>query len=310
MKIEYCYWNVETNNIEKITKKECNRLQGVLKKLKRSMLYRGFNKEINSDFWNFVFIVGEKGQYFRKELMDNSYFESMSSLDEQDKEISDKLEQLTNRILPKYLKKYPKIKINIQDLESKIKYLKEKKYTDKYIYIFILNWIHNMGKITELKDESPMISATTSKKTAIEFAAHSSKDVQYLYCLFTNNAKHCKYFSMKSMKKIFNKLEIEWHNDVHNEVIFKDAIFPHNILSIIKVEADKELHIMNPYLLEMLSKINNDELLLVILRGYGIIVDQTDFDDGLEALGYNKYISVDKDTNFFIGNKKYTEIEY
>uniref|UniRef100_UPI00359FDCFD hypothetical protein n=1 Tax=Streptococcus ferus TaxID=1345 RepID=UPI00359FDCFD len=186
---------------------------------------------------------------------------------------------------------------NLADFENKIWAFKEQQeYSKRDLYLLLLYWLHNIGNRSKYKQDSPLISATFSKQTAIKFASgRNSSNVQYIYNIFLSQTSNCQYIETKNLQGLFESLEINWFEDEHKEVIFQDSIFPHNILSISKIEENEEEIIVNPNLMKIIDNINGfgeDEIRYVteLLKSWGITTNQKNFENRLKKLGYDKFV--------------------
>ena len=271
------------------------------------IVFRGFSPiETSSSFWEYVFMVGEKGESFRKlgNKTDKTthYYSDHENDSQQNFEYL--LSELENNIIPNY--KYSNLISNISTLRQRIDNFMEKHEID-YIrmYYFLLAWFHNIGRATGLKNTSPLISTTTSLETALSFQKEN-KDSKYVYIVLLADNYLKDYFDTNELNAILKELEIEWHENIHNEVMFKDAIVPHLIIGILEKNSSETRVILNPSLFSFMKGFNNldnaDKVHL--LKELALNVDQDDFDEGMKALGYDSYIDIYQDKRIISNNEK------
>lgn len=271
------------------------------------IVFRGFSPiETGSSFWEYVFKVGEKGDYFRKlgnKTDKTTHYDSDHENDSQ-QNFEYLLSELENNIIPNY--KYNNLISNISTLRQRIDNFIEKHEMDyTQMYYFLLAWLHNIGRATGLKNTSPLISTTTSLETALSFQKEN-KDSKYVYIvlLADNYLKDC--FDTNELNAILKELEIEWHENIHNEVMFKDAIVPHLIIGILEQNSSETRVILNPALISFIKGVNNFDNADKVywLKNLALNVDQNDFDEGMKALGYDSYIDIYPDNRIISNNEK------
>lgn len=257
------------------------------------ILYRGFpSRSVNTNFWKYIFTVGEKGAYFRNKAnidvskKSTNYFSNQT--DSSQKNYEDLLSELQSEIIPKYKHKemLGTKELNLYNEFEKYRKNNELDYT--LMYYLILTWLHNIGKATGLKNDSPFISTTTSLDVALEFQDKESDSKYVLVILLVEN-KISDYFDTNNLNKILKQLGINWHENINKEIMFKDSIFPHSILGIIEKKKNETKLILNPNLIKFLkeSKCCYKTKASTLLKK-GIPIDDKNFNEGLESLGYKK----------------------
>ena len=270
-------------------------LHKILKLLdeKNKILYRGFSyKFVDSDFWNFIFTVGEKGSHFRNETYNEihgkntNYFSNHNISSEQNYRTL--LSELQNNIIPKYKhkNKIPNIE-NLTDRFERYRTKKNIEYED--MYYILLAWLHNIGDVTGLKYDSPLVSTTTSLDVAFTFNDQENKP-KYAYVILLSDRNICDYLDTNNLNKILKELDINWHDNIHKEIMFKDAIFPHSIVGVIEKIKEETKLVINPNLLHLLKHSIDTNFKVEILEKIGIPIKSTDFDEGIKALGYDKIV--------------------
>lgn len=263
---------------------------------KEKVVYRGFSialKDSEKDkFWKYIFEVGEKGSGFRDKAFkakskDKLGYSSNNSETDEDK-YKNLLSDMGTNILPRY--KHKNLINNIDTLEERTEeYRIENRIDYKEMYYFLLIWLHNIGACTGCKSDSPLISTSTSMDIAFNFNDKDS-EVKYAFVVILSNSNMSDYFYTRRLNEILKDLDIDWHGDKNKEVMFKDAIFPHLIVGIIEKKDDKKNFIINPTLKELLESKIPDSYIEDLLIESGINIDQKNFDDGLNALGYASHV--------------------
>lgn len=271
------------------------------------IVFRGFSPiSTSSDFWKYVFNVGEKGDLFRKlgnRTDKTTHYDSDHENDSQ-QNFEYLLSELENNIIPNY--KFSNLISNISTLRQRIdNFIKKNEMDYREMYYFLLAWLHNIGRVTGLKNTSPLISTTTSLETALSFQKEN-KDSKYVYIvlLADNYLKDC--FDTNELNAILKELEIEWHKNIHNEVMFKDAIVPNLIIGILEKNSSETRVILNPALFSFLKVANNldNAAKVFLLKTLTLKVDQNEFDKGMKALGYDSYIDIYQDKRIITNNEK------
>lgn len=280
------------NNLDKDISDNLINLIAILEG-KKKIVYRGFSQKlVNDNFWEWIFTVGEKGSYFRCKAFEAgsedklNYSSNHSETDEDN--YKNLLSDMQTKILHRY--KHKKLINDIDTLEERIeKFRIENKKDYKEIYYLLLIWLHNIGACTGYKNYSPLVSTSTSLDIAFNFNDKDST-VKYAFVVILSDNNISDYFYTKRLNEILKYLCIDWHEDKNQEVMFKDAIFPHLIVGILEKKSDKTNFIINPGLRTLLkSKIPNSFKENFLIKS-GIPINQKDFYDGLNALGYDSYV--------------------
>lgn len=305
-----CY-DKDKNIFNNLDKRDSEKLLEIIANLekKKKIVFRGFSeKQISPSFWDFIFTVGEKGNCFRNDLMgfctngNVGYFSNHCKQDQENYYYL--LNALCKNIIPKYKHKY--LIKNIDTLEDSIEEYRIKNNKDFIeMYNFLLLWLHNIGKCTGYKHDSPLISTTLSLDVAFKFNDKDSRD-KYAFVIIVTEDKKSDYFYTSKLNKILREFDVDWHKDENKEVMFKDAIFPQLIIGILKKENNKTCFIINPSLMKFLkSKIPNSLIEKFLIKS-GILVNQQDFDRGLKALKYRGSVEqLDNERKILKGNKKF-----
>mgnify|MGYP001749616801 CR=1 FL=1 len=210
------------------------------------------------------------------------------------------LKDLKESILPKY--KHRNLIKNIETLVNRIeKYREDNNIEFIEMYYLLLIWLHNIGECTGYKKDSPLISTTLSLDVAFSFHDKNSK-VRYAFVALLSKDKKSDYFYTSRLNEILNKLGIEWHKDINEEVIFKDTIFPQLIIGILKKEDDDISFIINPWLIKFCdSQLPNDlkkdflikktmKSIQLFCYTFRIPINQNEFDKGIKSLNYRGYV--------------------
>ncbi|MEG0525086.1 MAG: hypothetical protein RR532_06845 [Erysipelothrix sp.] len=243
--------------------------------------------DIISSYFDKFFIVGEKGNAYRKDITTNSglfYFNSQC--------LSEEIEELivlVNKILSK--NKYGSI--DYKKLENLLG-------NETDIYMFLINLAHNIGNKWKNKSESPFVSATHGRQsfdTALEFAKYKNEN-KYSYIIFSfiTDEEIKKSYLADDFYTILKKLDANWYEDIHEEIIINNAIFPHSILGVFQIDnnTNEKNFIVNPNLYNFIKfakvnkKYNHYAICNSIYRN-GILTDQQNFDEYAIELGYLSY---------------------
>lgn len=280
------------NNLDKDISDNLINLIAILKE-KKKIVYRGFSQKlVNDNFWKWIFTVGEKGSYFRGKAFEAgsedklNYSSNHSETDEDN--YKNLLSDMQTKILHRY--KHKKLINDIDTLEERIeKFRIENKRDYKEMYYLLLIWLHNIGACTGYKNDSPLVSTSTSLDIAFNFYDKDST-VKYAFVVILSDSNISDYFYTKRLNEILKHLGIDWHEDKNKEVMFKDAIFPHLIVGILEKKSDKTSFIINSGLLTLLKSKNPNSFKENFLIKFGIPINQKDFDYGLNALKYNSYV--------------------
>ena len=251
-----------------------------------------------------IFIVGEKSQSNIKKTATDKYTHTHNNnnligelkvlISEVNKEITNKPEQ--HKISGKINDEF----INKLILENDIDALGKWK-------IFFLSFLHNSGSLKSFKSSSPFLSmAYGYKKYAIakQFAFNRishDKAITYLYSL---NAGDPYYIQTKLMINELKKFGIEWYEDIHNEIMLVNGMFPHFLLGILEItKSSTKRCIINPWLYSLL----NDDKLFDYKNGLNI--NQENFSRLAEQLGYTNFFFTNQNGEAFISDFDDANIE-
>lgn len=253
---------------------------------KERLVYRGFSKEhVRGSFWESIFTVGEKGANFRSGVsgVDGDLL-NQKEVDEE------KYRGLCHKLVTA-LERY-KHKGRINDIECLSETIEEYRVDNEIshqeMYYFILIWLHNIGSTTGLKESSPLVSTSTSIDVAFTFCDNNSSE-KYVLVVLVTDSKISDYVRTDRLNEILKDINIDWFENIHKEIMFKDAIFPHSILGIIKRNDEEDEMIINPFLLDSIENIGGENLVCSLLRK-GIEVDQSNFDRKLKSSGYKNSV--------------------
>lgn len=260
---------------------------------KSKIVYRGFSSEsVNSNFWSYIFTVGDKGSHFRNDVfypsteMDTRYFSDHKKTGKENYYYL--LSKLQDTILPDINNKRM-----IPEVESLVarfdEYRKSNKFEYEQMYYLLLAWLHNIGNKTGLKYDSPLISTTTSLNTAFSFRNKKSQK-HYAFVILLTESKISDYFDTNNLNKMLKKLNINWYKNIHKEIMFKDSIFPHTIIAVIEKDGKDSRLIINPNLLNYLRADYDTKFIADLLQKLGMKIDDKDFEIGAEILGYKKTV--------------------
>lgn len=253
---------------------------------KERLVYRGFSKErVNESFLKFIFTVGEKGAYYRSRVSGvDGDFLNQKEVDEE------KYRGLCHKLVTALEGYKHKGRINdIKCLSATIEeYRVDNEISHQEMYYFILVWLHNIGRSTGLKESSPLVSTSTSIDVAFTFCDNNSSE-KYVLVVLVTDSKISDYVSTDRLNEILKGINIDWFENIHKEIMFKDAIFPHSILGIIKRNEKEDEMIINPFLLDLIEEISRENLVGSLL-GKGIKVDQSNFDTESKSLGYENKV--------------------
>ncbi|MCI6272393.1 MAG: hypothetical protein MR601_05535 [Erysipelotrichaceae bacterium] len=304
------------NRKQILESEQINKLINVIELLnkKRKIVYRGFSYEnITNDFWRYIFVVGEKGHHFRNETYFHRERKGYFNYDN-NHELSDNENNYENvkDILKNFLYKNSNERIGdrIPDdiIESIEKYRKNNNISKRKIYYMILSWLHNIGAKTGYKLDSPYVSTTQSLKTAIDFAndRHSKmkSEKRYVYVCFLGSENILDYFETSKLNKFLADIDINWYDNIHTEIMIKDAIFPQFLIGIFEIGESDSNFILNNHFLKLLSSNINVEKLAELIIKFGIPINQSEFDDNYKKLGYSMYVEVDANTRKIVKNGK------
>jgi len=270
------------------------------------LIFRGFQidcrEEELPEYFSNLFIVGEKGRFYRKQLFfdgaetdtNNFYTAEITTTD------LDEVMDEVNATLAKTPKKM--YRLNKDDLSL----LQRKGYSNQEVNIFLLNWLHNIGGKWENKKHSPFVSTSYGKngfKTAASFSRRFNNELRspsYVLIGYVKQKDRENYIYTNEMTDTLQSLKIDWYEDIHSEIIIKDAIFPHYIIGVMEIVNNNRTLVLNPYLYNLLASDFTLKEILKILVNYSIPINQNEFYERAEWLGYVGY-GYDNGENRFIG---------
>lgn len=303
------------NGRQKLTLEQINKLINIIELLnkKKKIIYRGFSSEnITEDFWRWIFMVGEKGHHFRNETYLPRERKGYVNYDNNHELSDDANYEYVKNILREFLYKNNNERIGDRTpddiIESIEKYRKNNKISKRKIYYIILSWLHNIGAKTGYKFDSPYVSTTQSLKTAIDFAndRHSKmkSEKRYVYVCFLGSKNILDYFKTSKLNKFLADIDINWYDNIHTEIMIKDAIFPQFLIGIFEIGESDSNFILNNHFLKLLSSNINVEKLAELIIKFGIAINQSEFDDNYKKLGYSMYVEDDANTRKIVKNGK------
>jgi len=296
--IQFKYFNRTESKIDIIEKNISDKIMEILSILEREdkILFRGFSsKNINSNFWEWIFEVGEKGAGFKKNTKISTEEKSLNYFSNHNKTAQENFEillsDIQNKIMPEYIQKYKHLVIDYENLQERLYDYRELNKIDyKDMYYLLLLWLHNIGNVTGYKHDSPLISTTTSMEVAFKFANNNKN---YIFVILECENNICDIFETDRLNNILKEININWHENINKEVMFKDAIFPQCIIGILEKYKNNYNFILNPALIEIINKFENyrvsNEEVATFLINLGVTVKQDEFGEGLQSLGYDKW---------------------
>ena len=300
--IEFKYFNRNEDKSDIVEKNISDKIMEILSILERKgkILFRGFSsKNINSNFWEWIFEVGEKGASFRKNMKISTEEKSVNYFSNHNITAKENYENLLSdiqkEIMPKYIQKYEHLLIDYEKLEKRLNEYRELNKIDyKDMYYLLLLWLHNIGNDTGYKYDSPLISTTTSMEVALKFAHYKNKNINdYIFVILACENGICDFFETDCLNNILKEINVNWHKNDNKEVMFKDAIFPQCIIGILEKCKNNYNFILNPALLDIINNfekfIVSDEAVANFVLKLGISVNQDRFEEGLQLLGYDKW---------------------
>lgn len=269
---------------------------------------RGFSKGNHNEHFihcdlNKIFMVGEKGKWFlNEEVKGDIYTEDYDDKDRLFENIKKLIEDINKKIETREKNGHEiSGNIKIEDL-----HLKENLRVEELRFwkLFLSIVLHNIGNGWRHKKESPFVSVTygeKKQKVAYEFAfSREEKDVQngFIYLAFLE--KKSPYFMYtKHINEILRNLGVNWYEDINNEIILIDGLFPHYIIGIFEVykNSDNRIFYINPWLYRKF-KMNNHvagNLRSHTLFTPKIPINQKEFKSFAKELGYHRYFSTSYD---------------
>ena len=318
--INFKYFNRTKDKIDIVEKNISDKIMEILSILERKdkILFRGFSsKNINSNFWEWIFEVGEKGASFRKNTKISTEEKSVNYFSNHNITAKENYENLLSdiqkKIMPKYIPKYEHLLIDYEKLEKRLNEYRELNKIDyKDMYYLLLLWLHNIGNDTGYKNDSPLISTTTSMEVALEFANYErnnnnkNKKKDYIFVILECENNICDFFETERLNNILKEIKVKWHENKNKEVMFKDAIFPQCIIGILEKCKDNYNFILNPALIDIINNFENftvsNEEVATFLLYLGISVNQDRFEEGFQSLGYDKWTNQIGDNRKIITN--------
>ena len=276
--------------------------------------FRGFapdkgklNTEIRkARYFRDLFIVGEKGKgYLKNEGQDGQIRYPQYFVGEIRQQDVYRLLKFVNRAIKTKKSKDKELKPIELD---KIKPYIEKETTQ--IYMFLLNFAHNIGGSWPDKCLSPFVSASYGNKAydiALSFAKGKNKQRRHSYIIlgFGKKSDEKNVVFTKELTEELETLYAHWYKDIHSEMIIKDCIFPNQILGVFEISNDSDhdindndIFIVNPSLYQLFEE-NEKKYgdaysdILEYICTKGIPVDQTEFDLAAAELGYVLYAEQD-----------------
>lgn len=163
-------------------------------------------------------------------------------------------------------------------------------------FIF-LAFLHNKGRDDYFKPYSGFVSLTHKAKKYTEakkWALDSSNDgLIYMYIL-DKNLKN--YFKADKLTQKFKEYDITWYEDIHNEIMVINGLYPHYILGFFEVDAALvKRFILNPWFYSQFE----EDLNLKQKYNYsnGVLINQDNFETSMQKLGYETYFIRDLSTN-------------
>lgn len=302
--VQFKYFNRTKDKIDIVEKNISDKIMEILCILekKEKILFRGFScKNINSNFLEWIFEVGEKGEAFRKQTRIITEDKNVNYISDHNKTAKSNYENLLkdiqNKIMPEYIQKYKDLLIEFENLQEKLNSYKELNNIDyKDMYYLLLLWLHNIGNVTGYKHDSPLISTTSSMEVAFKFAHYKNKNNKdYIFVILECENSICDFFETNRLNKILKEINVNWHENIHKEVMFKDAIFPQCIIGILEKYEENYNFILNPALIDIINNFENftvsNEEVATFLLYLGISVNQDKFEEGFQSLGYDKWIN-------------------
>ena len=302
--VQLKYFNRTEDKIDIVEKNISDKIMEILSILERKdkILFRGFSfQNIKSNFWEWIFEVGEKGAGFRKNTKISIKEKSLNYFSNHNKTAKSNYENLLSeiqkKIIPNY--KYKYLVSDYEKLQERLYDYRELNKVDyKDMYYLLLLWLHNIGNYTGYKHDSPLISTTTSMEVAFKFAnnnINNNKNKDYIFVILECENGICDFFETNRLNKILKEINVNWHENIHKEVMFKDAIFPQCIIGILEKYEENYNFILNPALIDIINNFENftvsNEEVATFLLYLGISVNQDRFEEGFQSLGYDKWIN-------------------
>lgn len=259
-------------------------IEAVLYSLDDKLVYRGVDIGSYSNFLEAIFMVGEKARYFFFSESDNGLGyqenEEINSKEAYHKIKNDVKEGLKG--CQKY-SVYP-----TKDVISEIELYRKRNGKSYYdMYIILLCWLHTMQDVTSYQSIIPCVSTSLNKRKAQEYFA---KDSKYTIVAFLNNSETCNVVYTKQIKRFTECVGVKGFEDIYEEVIFLDCIFPQNVLGVIKKSETEEKFIVNPHVFKMIDESTSFSDLISTLLDKGIKINQDKFYEALKKSKWEKWV--------------------
>jgi len=311
------YNNGEPYELKEVDQNIINKFKNLIEKLEKIpqviLCTRGDSKRSSEQHKKFfekelskLFIVGEKSQSNIKKTTSDKYKHTHNShndnlINELSILINEVNEEIKNK--PKDHKVFGEINddfLNNLREENDIEILGKWK-------IFFLSFLHNSGSLKDFKSNSPFLSMAygykkykIAKRFAFNRISHD-KAITYLYSL---NAGDPYYMKTSLMTKELKQFGIEWYEDIHNEIMLINGMFPHFLLGILETTKKSTVRcIINPWLYNLLR--NNKPF------DYknGLNINQENFNRLAEKLGYTNFFFTNSDGEAFVSDLNEENIE-
>lgn len=246
-----------------------NNIYVALRGIKKSSSF--LRNELNS-----FFIVGEKAKYYHTSLNNNA-ISTKAKLIIEINELISKINNIINKEHKHILNGH------LEEVDKTL--TKEKLRFERSFYKAVL---HNYGNKSGYKDTSEFFSVTYGKgklETSIKFAIERKKDVEIGIVEIYFIPKESGFsISTKKIVERLKKLGVKWFEDIHNEIMLLDGMFPHYLFGFLIIEK-REIHklVLNPWLYN--HHINEVNLSVE----NGMIINQINFSEHLKECGYESY---------------------
>jgi len=164
-----------------------------------------------------------------------------------------------------------------------------------------LSFLHNEGSFEEFKSSSPFLSLTHGRykfRTARNFALSKHNQIRkgliYLYSL---NRQDHNYFITKKFTQKLQEFGISWYQDIHNEIMLLNGMYPHYLLGVFEVtKTSTPKFIINPALYKLFEK--NEEF---DWRN-GLKINQLNFRELVKELGYETFFYTYGDNQTYVAD--------
>lgn len=239
-----------------------------------------------ANFFEKFFVVGEKGAGYREDVLESG----ISQYFKQDVTEED-LILLTEEINKILLSR----RLNIIKIEALLS-CRDDQLSVEGMYTILLNFLHNVGGRWKDKKRSPFVSAAQGYEafSKAEKFALGKEDRSIIYILwgFTKVTDSENYIKTSELTNFMRKIGVDWYDDIHSEIIIKDAIFPQKIFGVFEIDSscNKITFIINPYLYQLFSsREKNSTDIAKYVSENGIPVDQENFETFASDIGYQSY---------------------